>query len=179
VTHFPTETIRNQFRDLMSEFPGGVTVVTSVSADGRPLGLTLSAFCSVSADPATVLVSLDNDSATLEGIRTHQRFTVNILACGAEDIAMRFAGKSPNKFDGIEYAHFGPYNYGPALPPSIAVGSLACDVVNLIRVEDHTLAVGRVAHVVSSPQFETDTLVYCRRNFGAVRSIDVALSSSA
>jgi len=37
-----------QFRRALAQFASGVTVVTTVDGNGRPLGLTVSAFCSVS-----------------------------------------------------------------------------------------------------------------------------------
>ena len=39
------------FRAVMGRFASGVTVVTSVDADGFDEGMTVSAFCSLSLDP--------------------------------------------------------------------------------------------------------------------------------
>lgn len=43
------------FRAVMGRFASGVTVVTSVDADGFDEGMTVSAFCSLSLDPPMVL----------------------------------------------------------------------------------------------------------------------------
>jgi flavin reductase (DIM6/NTAB) family NADH-FMN oxidoreductase RutF len=52
------------FRLAMGRFATGVTVVTTISG-GKPYGLTVSAFCSVSLDPLLVLVSLRQGPHTL------------------------------------------------------------------------------------------------------------------
>ena len=57
------------YRDLLSSFPAGVTVVTAFDAEGIPRGLTLIAFCGVSLDPPLVLVCVDRASNTLPAIQ--------------------------------------------------------------------------------------------------------------
>jgi flavin reductase (DIM6/NTAB) family NADH-FMN oxidoreductase RutF len=45
-------------RDALGCFATGVTVVTSVDAHGKPAGLTVNSFTSVSLDPPLLLVCL-------------------------------------------------------------------------------------------------------------------------
>ena len=47
------------FRASLSRFASGVTVLTTRSADGRDLGMTATAFSSLSLDPPMVLVCID------------------------------------------------------------------------------------------------------------------------
>ncbi|EQD34438.1 Flavin reductase-like, FMN-binding domain protein [mine drainage metagenome] len=51
------------FRDLMATFASGVTVVTSRAGE-QDGGMTVSAFFSVTLDPAMVVVSLDLSADT-------------------------------------------------------------------------------------------------------------------
>jgi flavin reductase ActVB len=44
------------FRTLLSRFLSGVTVVTLRDGEGRPHGMTVSSFCSVSLEPPLILV---------------------------------------------------------------------------------------------------------------------------
>ena len=46
---------RNELRRVMGHFATGVTVITTVSKDGVPFGLTANAFTSVSLDPAAAV----------------------------------------------------------------------------------------------------------------------------
>jgi len=67
------------YRDLLSSFPAGVTVVTAFDADGNPRGLTLIAFCGVSLEPPLVLVCVDRGSNTLPAIQHSGGFTINFI----------------------------------------------------------------------------------------------------
>ena len=63
---------RLDFRDVVGSFATGVTVVTT-QAHGRPQGMTLNSFTSVSLDPLLVLVSLAHNTRTLDAIRVSRR----------------------------------------------------------------------------------------------------------
>ena len=67
------------FRQVMGQFATGVTVVTTCTERGRPVGLTVNAFCSVSLDPPLVLICVDLRSHALAHIRESGIFVVNIL----------------------------------------------------------------------------------------------------
>ena len=87
----------------MACFPTGVAIVTAHETGDRPRGLTLSAFCAVSLDPPLVLVCVDKSSNTLPALRTAGGFTVNFLAGGREHLAVLYASKAEEKFDGIAW----------------------------------------------------------------------------
>ena len=53
-----------EFRDAMGHFATGVTVVTSVGADGAPVGTTANAVTSLSLEPPLILVCFDLGSLT-------------------------------------------------------------------------------------------------------------------
>src|SRR5258708_29877603 len=80
------------FRQAMSRFASGVTVVTTLYS-GQPYGLTVSAFCSVSLDPLLVLVSLQQSSQTLTFIEKSGCFAVNLLTAQQQPLAVPFARK--------------------------------------------------------------------------------------
>ena len=58
-----------EFRNAMGHFATGVTVVTSVGADGAPVGTTANAVTSLSLDPPLILVCFDLGSLTLQAVR--------------------------------------------------------------------------------------------------------------
>ena len=47
-----------RFRDALGQFPTGVTIITTVTAGGDRLGMTISSFNSLSLDPPLVLFSI-------------------------------------------------------------------------------------------------------------------------
>lgn len=147
-----------QFKKAMAAFPAGVTIITTYDEQGRPVGGTLSAVTSLSAEPTLMLACFDQRSKTLEELAEKGKpFLIHILADGQQALAMHFAGKSPDKFADI------PWQAGmhglPQLENSAAV--LACRVYDLLPGGDHTIVLGEVMQV------ETDdvqpALVYCQR----------------
>ena len=55
-----------RLRRVLGSFATGVTVVTTRSAAGRPVGLTANSFSSVSLSPPLVLWSLRRDSSAMD-----------------------------------------------------------------------------------------------------------------
>ena len=128
------------FRRALGQFAAGVTVVTTRDGQGRSLGLTVTAFASVSLDPALVLVCVDHRSETHAGFRHEGLFGVSILAEGQEEVSRRFAGGGPAKFTGLE---LGRGTTGVPLIPG-AVAHLECRVIATHVAGDHTIYVGEV-----------------------------------
>ncbi|HJY60423.1 MAG TPA: flavin reductase family protein, partial [Streptosporangiaceae bacterium] len=85
------EVSASEFRQAMGHFATGVTVVTSIGDDGEPVGTTASAVTSVSLDPPLVLVCFDRASLTLQAIRSHGAFVVNVLAAPQKQLSANFA----------------------------------------------------------------------------------------
>jgi len=129
------------FRDVMGRFATGVTVV-SVQENGKPHGMTVNAFCSVSLDPLLVLVSLDKSATTTDMLLRTDSFTVNILNEEQKNIAEQFAqsGNENDRFSGIEYS------LSEAETPVIAdtLGSVTCNVSNVVDGGDHYIFIGEV-----------------------------------
>ena len=53
------------FRNILGSFPTGVTVITTLSEAGGPVGLTANSFNSLSLDPPLILWSLNRNSPSL------------------------------------------------------------------------------------------------------------------
>jgi len=88
------------FRNALGAFATGITIVTTLTADGKRLALTVNSFNSVSLDPPLVLWSLASSAASLAAFRTVPYFAVNILAEGQEAVAQHFARRGDDKFIG-------------------------------------------------------------------------------
>ena len=137
----------DEFRRALGQFATGVTIVTTRSAEGQPLGLTVSAFCSVSLDPPLVLVCVDARSETNPGFRSSGVFGVSILAEGQQAWSRRFASGGAAKFDGVEMM---TGKLGLALVPG-ALGYLECRVRSAYEAGDHVVYVGEVVALSSHP----------------------------
>src|ERR671916_940116 len=94
----------SRFRAVMGNFATGVAVVTAAGPDG-PVGMTANAVCSLSLDPVLLLVCFDNGARTLRVVRATERFGVNVLASGQEDLARLFASKAPEHAKFADVAH--------------------------------------------------------------------------
>lgn len=150
------------FREVLATFPAGVVIVTAIGADGAPAGLTISAFCSVSADPTLILVCVDRGSNTLPAIRSAGNFTVNILAAGREELALRFASKRDDKFDGVNWELPELSKGGPILRDD-AASYLVCKIDQEIEAGDHQIFIGEA--VEAGVQQAHPPLLYHDRGF--------------
>ncbi|HUI26075.1 MAG TPA: flavin reductase family protein [Candidatus Kryptonia bacterium] len=130
---------KNEFRKVCGQFAAGVTVVTTVGADGAPYGLTATAFSSVSLDPPLVLVCVDKKSETYPHFGSGV-FAVNFLALDQQHLSKRFATSGGDKFDGVEFRR------GELGAPLLAgaIGHLECRIVHVYAGGDHTIYVGEV-----------------------------------
>ena len=91
-----------QFRQVLGHFPTGVTVITAI-ADGRPAGLAVGSFASLSLDPPLVLFCPAKTSSSWPTIVSAGHFCVNILAEDQGDVCGVFASKTEDKFADISW----------------------------------------------------------------------------
>ncbi len=134
----------SEFRAALRHFPAGVTVVTTRDGDGRPCGLTASAFAAVSLHPPLVLVCIDHAATAYHAFRECGWFAVNMLGKSQEHFSRRFATTRADKFAGIAYRE-GREQQLPILEDVVA--ALECRVVHQYPGGDHTIFVGRVEGV--------------------------------
>ena len=131
----------NEFRQALSRFSSGVTVVTGRSPDGTPVGVTVSAFSSVSLAPPLILICLDKMTTNLDVFTTGKGFAVNILAAGQEEVSNAFAFAGPV----APFVRFPDVNKGPGAPILAGVlASLQCTREAVYPGGDHEIVIGRV-----------------------------------
>ena len=131
------------FRDALGRFASGVCVVTTVGADGRRIGVTISAFSSLSLNPPLVLFCIGKGSANLDAWLDGDRFTVNVLGDGQEALSELFASQRDDKFVGVA-GHVGDNG---CFVVAGALVSLACRRVRIYDEGDHHIVVGEVEDV--------------------------------
>lgn len=148
------------FRLLLGSFPSGVTVLTTRHPDGTPLGMTASAFCSVSLDPPLVLVCVGLASGLVDALRARPHFAVNILADDQETLSEQFAGERTSRFTGVGLA----LADGDDLPLlSGTAGWLRCETTDVLPGGDHAIFLARV---LDGATFPRAPLIHCRGAYG-------------
>jgi flavin reductase (DIM6/NTAB) family NADH-FMN oxidoreductase RutF len=115
-------------------------VVTAVGARNRDVGLTVTAFSSVSLDPPLVSVCIDHSASVYSVMSKAGAFVVNILSEGQEAIARRFAETGPNRFEGVG---FDRAQNGAAILNDV-LGYVECTVVARHEAGDHDVILGNV-----------------------------------
>lgn len=131
---------KDQFRQVLSHFAAGVTVVTTLDGEQRPHGLTATAFTSVSLEPPLVLVCIDKKADTHPHFEPAGVFAVNFLALDQRDISQRFAKHGGEKFIGLAWRR------GVLGTPLLdgTIGHVECRIRHAYEGGDHTILVGEI-----------------------------------
>ena len=153
---------RQAFFEVMASFPSGVAIVTTVTPDGTPRGLTTTAVCSVSADPPTILVCVDLASRTLSALRARRAFVVNFIGEGRSALCRLFASKEEDKFARVAWRETAA---GLPLLHEDVLAWAECSTIHELEVGDHVLFVARVDDGGVQPELEPP-LMYYRRSWG-------------
>lgn len=127
------------FRSTMGHFPTGVSVMSTRDGEGRPYGITVSSFASLSLDPPLVQWSLGCNAFSYPLFSKARHFSVSILADDQEEVSRRFCA-SEDRFAGVmhEEGLFGL----PLLDGALAW--IECELVNEFPGGDHAIFIGEV-----------------------------------
>jgi flavin reductase (DIM6/NTAB) family NADH-FMN oxidoreductase RutF len=142
-----------QFRSALGGFPTGVAVVTARADDGKPIGITINSFSSVSLDPPLVLWSLAKGSPNLPHFAIGRRHIIHVLADHQDALAERFASRVPDKFSGLP--HETSQDNIPLFDECVA--TFGCATRTLYEEGDHVIV---IAHVEQIDQRERDPLLF-------------------
>jgi flavin reductase (DIM6/NTAB) family NADH-FMN oxidoreductase RutF len=149
------------FRSVMGTLPTGVTVVTTVDADGRPRGMTCSAVCSVSMTPPMLLVCLNRTSPVLQAILDTGLFLVNVLRNNREDVSTLFATPRENRFAAARW-RAAPATGLPLIHDD-TVAHAECRMTTAIEAGDHVVVFGTI--LAGDSQANGTPLMYWRRRY--------------
>jgi flavin reductase (DIM6/NTAB) family NADH-FMN oxidoreductase RutF len=147
------------FRNALSTYGTGVTIITATAADGKPYGITCNSFASVSLNPPLVLWSLGVYSSSLPVFQNASHFTVHVLGTSQQALANKFAKSSDDKFAGVDWAP--GLGNAPVLTESVA--SFQCRSVNRYYGGDHVIFLGAVEAYVYNAK---EPLLFARGAYG-------------
>jgi flavin reductase ActVB len=151
------------FKAAMRVLASGVVMVTTRSGD-EPYGLTVSACCSISANPPQVLISLAETASCLTAVLETRRFGLSILRAGQKSLAE--LGAVPGGPKNVDA--FTESADGRTTAIAGALAHLECTVDQVFRASDHVLIIGDVEHALSVPAEELEEpgpLLYFNRTF--------------
>jgi len=131
-----------EFRRVMGRFPTGVVVVAT-RYHGRPYGMSVNSFASVSLDPLMLMFCAARDSSTWPYLRKAGRFAVSVLGAGQEEACRLFATKGADRFAGLSWSLNASGQ--PVLDDAIAW--FDCVVADVYPGGDHKLVLGQVLNM--------------------------------
>ena len=150
------------YRSALGTFATGVTVITTMTGSGAPVGFTANSFCSVSLEPPLLLFCLDRGSYSFNHFEKTGHFAVNVLTELQEDVSAHFARPSEDKWRhvGYEICSVGC----PVFADALAVFECKTNAVH--EGGDHIIVVGEVVRF--SHQADGDPLLYYRGRYARI-----------
>ncbi len=133
-------TFAKDFRNALGQFATGVTIVTTMDRDHKPVGVTASSFNSVSLDPPLILWSLAKTANSMPAYQNSGGFNVHVLASHQDNLSNQFARPSDDKFRGVDWKSC--ENGFPLLPEYAAL--FRCKTTFQYEGGDHIIFVGEV-----------------------------------
>ncbi len=153
-----------EFRRVLGHFPTGVTVVTA-APDGKPVGLTIGSFTSVSLDPPLVGFLPARNSSSWPDIERHGVFCVNVLTIDQAELCWRFAKEGDDKFEGVAWT---PAPSGAPILDGIHAW-MDCTIEQVVEAGDHWFVMGRVTSL-SAPEQESSPMLFHKGKLGGLQS---------
>ena len=152
------------FKEALARWASGVTVVTTLDADGKPKGMTASSFISVSLEPPLVLVSVAQRLYTHKLIEQSGIFAVNILGRDQAEWGKLFAGMYPEIENRFKKTGYDTEATGAPILPNV----VDCRLYDAYRAGDHTLFLGEVQ---AAGSHSGEPLLYAQRQWGTFQPL--------
>ncbi|MBL0374244.1 flavin reductase [Rhizobium sp. KVB221] len=157
-----------KYREAMSKLGAAVSVVTSNGEAGL-CGATVSAVCSVTDTPATLLVCVNQSSRSNSVIKANRVLCVNVLAGLNRTVADLFAGStgvpSDERFSHVSHSIL--KTGAPVLDEAIV--SFDCELDQVIEFGTHSIFLARVVDIRGNNAEEC--LVYFGRQYISVGAL--------
>ena len=151
------------FRKVLGNFATGITIVTGLTENEIPVGLTVNAFTSLSLSPPLVLFCLDKRTASIEAFDSEKCFALNMLNKDQQDLSVIFSTKVEDRFEKVEHTF---WDTGvPILSGCLA--NLECKIDAVHDGGDHLIIVGLVVRLHQSDN--GSPLLYFNGNYAQIK----------
>ncbi len=129
-----------EFRNALGRFATGITVITTVSSEGKIEGMTANSFGALSLDPALVHWCIGKSAPTHDAFKNSKFFAINVLRASQRHLSNNFATPQEDKFCEVDWK---PGLGGvPLLENPLA--QFECRNVAQHDAGDHTILIGAV-----------------------------------
>lgn len=149
------------FREAMGNYPTGVTVVTATDDNGKPVGLTVNSFASVSMDPLMILWSIDHSASEIDTFQKTKKFVVHLLADEQQELVRIFSSQDIDRFSQVNWEFTD--NQVPVIEGAFAI--FECETFQTVEAGDHTILIGSVKNITTETK---NPLLYHQRQVGPI-----------
>lgn len=156
------------FRTVLGHFPTGVAVVTGRDSAGRPAGLAVGSFTSVSLRPPLVGFLPDRSSTSWPRIAGRGTFCVNILGADQQAVCRAFAASGGDKFADLAWR---PAASGAPILDGV-LAWIDCDIQAVHEAGDHLIVIGQVREL--QVEVPGPPLVFFQGGYGRFHSLSLA-----
>lgn len=158
------------FKAVFGSLASSVNVITMWDESDNPVGMTATAFSSVSIDPLLVLVCINRSTRTFQHIESTGRFGVNILGAAAREISDYCSRPGADKYlDRGWLAEDAEQWKCPALAGALAF--LDCEVDQDIEAGTHAVLIGAVQGIgLNAAAQEHEPLLHFRGSYRQLES---------
>lgn len=161
--HLAQEIDPQLLRRVMGRFATGVAVVSFLRA-GKPAGMTVNSFLSVSLSPPLILISVRETSNFVEHVRVGDRCGINILSEAQRKLGPHFANRPEQDVD----VHFDHHAGTPLLEGSLA--QIVARVADIHPAGDHLLFIAEIEHLAHGP--EAQPLIFFSGRYKQIHAHD-------
>lgn len=155
--------VRELYRAGMRRLAAGVSLITSGAGESRS-GLIATAVNSVSMDPPTLLICVNQSASAHDVIVRTRSFCVNVLPVDCMDIAGQF-GTSARRDERFASGTWTTSSTGSPLLDE-AIVAFDCEVVFSLAYSTHTIFFGKIVDVALNGE-QAEPLLYIDRAFRA------------
>ncbi|WP_066166782.1 flavin reductase family protein [Gordonia hydrophobica] len=157
-------TDESALKRAFSCFPSGVVAVCRSTDDGTPIGMSASAFTTVSLEPPLVSVCVRNGSATWPSLAGSGTLGVSVFAAHQGEACRRLAGPTEDRFTGVHPI----FDESGAVFIPGATAHLACTVFAEVPAGDHVVVLLQIESLRCDPAVEP--LVFHASSFRALET---------
>lgn len=154
--------LTGEFRRAMRRVASTVNVI-SICVGGEPMGITATAMSSLSLDPPSLLVCINQASSLHASMEDVSHFGVNVLHRDQEHLAQMFADRAQHQ---LRFAS--GWEVDGERPPRLidAQAALTCRRIDHHRFGTHSIFIGVVEEV--EVREGCDPLVYLDGHYGSM-----------
>lgn len=154
----------NDFRNGMSMLGSAVSIVTT-TYENNHYGMTVSAVCSVTDDPPTLLVCINRNAWSHDFLISSGVLCVNVLSSSHQELSSDFANKSlsmANRFKSHKWSTL--HTGSPALDEALV--NFDCEITEVSTSGTHSVLFAQIKKMRSGKS--TSGLIYFNRKYHVI-----------